>query len=461
MERRSNYFNYMTRDEVLALANSRHQAKPLSTYLICATQRSGSTLLADGLRSAGVAGRPYEFFGVGEHNRAHWRNLLQISNDREYVQKIISAATTDNGVCGVKLLSDQLRAFRHFLNVEGLVAVSEGGALPDEISERLGAVRYIWVKRRNRVAQAISLFRATQSSEWVRPKGSSKKLAGEPIEFDFHRIDQFVRRCAARDKRWKLFFRTYHIQPLVVVYEEFAKTYEISLAAVLSFLGVASKGKIEPTRLEKQADQISLDWEARYRELKLAMEARSASANAQDVAPDTSSRAVENPPKLFITSITQARPAGEDGRTSHLGFRIIATRTGWLLLNPNEFEVRWNGGRLASDLKVLGLAQNHVSSRFGAGLLTFEVPFAFRTSPGFCLQVRGPANSPKDGVHPLEGIVESEVRDTVISINWKVTRPDLSITFKKNEPIGLLLPLRPRDMERFQLEYVGGGHGDR
>ena len=35
---------------------------PTDTYLICATQRSGSTLLCELLKQTGVAGRPEEYF---------------------------------------------------------------------------------------------------------------------------------------------------------------------------------------------------------------------------------------------------------------------------------------------------------------------------------------------------------------------------------------------------------------
>ena len=464
MERRSNYFDYMTNEEIAALANSQHRGKPSSAYFICAMQRSGSTLLADGLRCTGVAGRPYEFFGVGEHNRDHWRKVLRISDDREYLQKVISAATTENGVCGAKLLSDQLRAFRHFLSLEASTTISKDRTLSDAISERLGTVRYIWVKRRNRAAQAISLYRASRSTEWVRTKGSKSELTTGTIEFEFQRIDQFVLRSAARDKRWEEFFRTHHIRPLVVVYEEFAQTYESSLAAVLRFLGISSSGaKMEPPRLEKQADQLSLEWEDRYRKLKLALQAKAKTAattpdiisSISDPSPETK----EAPPKLLVTRSTREHSSNGSITTSRLDLRLIATRTGWLVLNPEKFEVCWNGGRLASDLVVRGADHEAVecaSSRFGAALLTFEIPYAFRTPPGFCLQVRGPANYPKDGIYPLEGIVESEARATTISINWKVTRPNQSIIFEKSEPIGLLLPLRPADMERFELEYVSG-----
>ena len=39
--------------------------KPTRSYLVCATPRSGSTLLCEGLESTGVAGRPREYFEEG------------------------------------------------------------------------------------------------------------------------------------------------------------------------------------------------------------------------------------------------------------------------------------------------------------------------------------------------------------------------------------------------------------
>ena len=47
--------------------SSLHAAVPrypdlVTSYLVCATPRSGSTLLCEALAVTGVAGRPYEFF---------------------------------------------------------------------------------------------------------------------------------------------------------------------------------------------------------------------------------------------------------------------------------------------------------------------------------------------------------------------------------------------------------------
>jgi len=47
---------------------------PTTSYLICASQRSGSTLLATALASTGVAGRPEEYFlAIDEQKTPEWR----------------------------------------------------------------------------------------------------------------------------------------------------------------------------------------------------------------------------------------------------------------------------------------------------------------------------------------------------------------------------------------------------
>lgn len=63
----------------------------------------------------------------------------------------------------------------------------------------------------------------------------------------------------------------------------------------------------------------------------------------------------------------------------------------------------------AIQIQTAGDAHRHyVVSHFGAGVVTFTVPYLFRTPPSYNLHVRGPTNMPKDGIYPLEGIVETD-----------------------------------------------------
>jgi hypothetical protein len=66
--------------------------------------------------------------------------------------------------------------------------------------------------------------------------------------------------------------------------------------------------------------------------------------------------------------------------------------------------------------------------------------------------VRGPANSPKDGVQALEGIVETDWADATFTMNWQMTRPYLTVTFEVDEPIALIVPQRRGELESFRPE---------
>jgi hypothetical protein len=133
---------------------------------------------------------------------------------------------------------------------------------------------------------------------------------------------------------------------------------------------------------------------------------------------------------------------------------LIANRSGWTLLNTRAVEVVWNGGDRITDLEVSYLdarpaADRIVMSHFGTGIVSWQIPYLFRTPPGYDLWVRGPANMPKDGISPLEGIVETDWTAATFTMSWKVTRPSWPIRFEENEPVAMLVPVRRHELERF------------
>jgi hypothetical protein len=85
--------------------------------------------------------------------------------------------------------------------------------------------------------------------------------------------------------------------------------------------------------------------------------------------------------------------------------------------------------------------------------LTFQMPYLFRTPPGYNLLVRGPANCPKDGASPLEGVVETDWAVATYTLNWQITRPNEPILFEKDEPIGMIVPQRRGNLEQFDPSF--------
>lgn len=132
----------------------------------------------------------------------------------------------------------------------------------------------------------------------------------------------------------------------------------------------------------------------------------------------------------------------------------IANANGWFVLNPHTVEMEWNGDRGLDALRIhtAGRPENLARSMFGYGIVTWVIPYLFHTTAGFNLQVRGPANQPKDGAAPLEGIVEADWLPFPFTMNWQITRPGKRIRFEKDEPIAMIVPLRRAETESFAPE---------
>jgi hypothetical protein len=134
---------------------------------------------------------------------------------------------------------------------------------------------------------------------------------------------------------------------------------------------------------------------------------------------------------------------------------LIANQSGWFVLNSHEFRATWNGRSSNADVRIdylKGSEPHPVSCHFGHGILTWTLPYLFRTSPGYNLLARGPANMPKAGAYPLEGVVETDWSMASFTMNWKLMRPNEPVTFLADEPICMLVPQRRGELEGFRAE---------
>lgn len=141
---------------------------------------------------------------------------------------------------------------------------------------------------------------------------------------------------------------------------------------------------------------------------------------------------------------------------------LMANQSGWWILNRDAVTVVWDGGpspaatTVSYDREVPEPGHGndsarkydlHVASHFGYGIVTWEIPYIFRTEPGYNLQARGPANLPKDGVSALEGLIETDWSVAPFTMSWKLTRPGLPVRFEPGEPICMIVPQRRGELE--------------
>jgi trehalose 2-sulfotransferase len=246
------------------------QMDPAISYIIASVQRSGTHLLCSILRSTGIAGSPEEHFlsKPGETWEKRWGSPSRAA----YVQQVLRKNTTANGVFGIVVMWSY---FEQMLQL--LQEIPEYKNLNE--AELLAAVfhkpKYIWIRRRNHVEQAVSWAIACQTGVWTQ-KREEKSQPHDAPKFDFKVIDEWCNRIAAHDEGWANYFRENRIEPLVLFYEDVVASHRSAAERVLEFLGLSLPPGLEipPPAVEKQATRISDEWAARYRQLKRARTGR-------------------------------------------------------------------------------------------------------------------------------------------------------------------------------------------
>jgi trehalose 2-sulfotransferase len=276
---------------------------PSRGYLLCCLPRTGSTLLAEALAGTGVAGRPLEYFNPFEQEKPWMREILGDSSMVDGLSKILIAGATPNGWFGAKVhwigfrylgmtingeWNDSEREVSHQLLRSRLPSLLPPTVarelLRSRFSElswqqtacallrsRLSELRFVWLKRQNMVARAISHFRARRTGIWFQhhPLSRGSEVPDEQVhDSDLAEIHNLYCLGSFEEESWWRFFQKYEISPHCVIYEELVTDYEPTVRRVLGFLGIeGERTLIPPPRIRKQSDALSEELEERYRRL--------------------------------------------------------------------------------------------------------------------------------------------------------------------------------------------------
>ena len=261
------------------------------SYLICATPRSGSALLCEALNNTGLAGHPDEYFETlkatglprqplqyfegldNEEVRAHLGSYSRVGEEptraqlwgtqdyTSYLARALEEGTTPNGVFGAKVMwgyLDDFLAQLHELPAFKLDA-------PTLLGQTFPELRYIYMTRRDKLRQAISLWRAIQTWTWradAHEPHDAPSLHPNTLLFHAEAVDYLLQQLEAHDAAWRAFFKEYAIEPFTVVYEEFVPAYEETARALLRYLAVPHTEDLAlaPRRMKQQSNHLTEDW---------------------------------------------------------------------------------------------------------------------------------------------------------------------------------------------------------
>ena len=235
-----------------------------TSYMIASVQRSGTHLLCSILRSIGVVGSPAEYFM--SKLRVTWERRRGTSSREAYLQHIIRQNTAANGVFGAVVMWSYFEPMLQMLQEIPAYNNLNGAQL---LATVLSTPKYIWMRRRNHVEQAVSWEMACRTGVWAQ--GGKEEFQPRPVpKFDFKAIDEWCKRIAAHEAGWENYFRENQIEPLVLFYEDVVASHRTAAERVLEFLQlpIPPGMEIPPPTIEKQATRISQEWTERYLKLK-------------------------------------------------------------------------------------------------------------------------------------------------------------------------------------------------
>ena len=179
-------------------------------YAIAFIFRSGSNALCEYLTVNGL-GQPTEYFKIpfGEANRHHYEAMGIAPDDfRSFLTELVSQRSP-NGIFGCKLAWHQKNAL--------LAQARECFEGVEEIEDIFPDIWWFFLRRRDRIAQAVSRWRAQQSGQW---------LSGEPVTgelypaYDYEGLLECFRNIVAQEQLWKDYFERRQLRPQEVWYED-------------------------------------------------------------------------------------------------------------------------------------------------------------------------------------------------------------------------------------------------
>ncbi len=232
----------------------------LDSYFVCATPRTGSTLLCGLLATSGVAGLPESYFRV--EDEAAWAARFGLDERSSFVDFAAAArnhGSTANGVFAARVMWGTLTELVNKLRPQAPGARTD----LDVLRRVFGNIEFVYLWRSDVVAQAVSWARAEQTNVWHT--SDHAEAVTEPV-FDPAQIAELVTTIHDHNRAWRHWFRRVDVKPHRVGYEDLDRAPEKTARAILRAFGLDATALRLEVRDQRLSDQVNATWIARFRE---------------------------------------------------------------------------------------------------------------------------------------------------------------------------------------------------
>lgn len=236
--------------------------------VLCATQRCGSTMVVEDMRSTGRLGLAEEYFIPWDVNKTGINWVQQF-------ESIVANATSENSVSAVKIMANQLPVIEQCLkNASTRKLDTEQGLFPYFKSYFQGA-KYVFIRRDSVVRQAISRGMSRQTGiNHATANENDDHFAGnlmkgykaeynEKTRYEKSAVDNDVLAIVHENLVWESYFHSWGItHPLTLRYEEICKNSPAYLQRIAKYCEVELPENKMPTdrKMVKLSNSKNDDW---------------------------------------------------------------------------------------------------------------------------------------------------------------------------------------------------------
>ena len=213
-------------------------------YFICFTARCGSHLLGHSLFKTGQLGYPLEYFTP--NNFTQWCRRFGTTGIKDTYEMIKRYRTSPNGYFGCKL---------HFVHFRPLFREYE-------IDELFPKAKFIYIRRKDLLGQAVSLAKARKTGSWI----SAQKPVRE-VSYSCAAIERALKDIVRDNARWEYLFSRRGWPYFELYYEDFLKNPKQMIEEIALFLGAELKSDLNfrfDQLPQKQGDNTNQEFRENY-----------------------------------------------------------------------------------------------------------------------------------------------------------------------------------------------------
>ena len=202
--------------------------KRKKVYLVLTTMRTGSTMLTDYLQSAGI----FNGNNLRSNELLHFSNMGKMKTEclknginAVYIKAVESQKSIyrDIQITGFKILGGQLKKLTESETFSNLTAVK--------------SIAVIFLRRRNKVQQAISHLRAEKEGLWH--KKTIRHILRNFIQFySREKISAGIAKIELMENFICAFLGQNNSLPLELYYEDICTNTDVEILKIFSFLGL-------------------------------------------------------------------------------------------------------------------------------------------------------------------------------------------------------------------------------